>query len=289
MPSSEAAVQAWAAARLAASASIELAPGATADIDALRALLPPGTLVFVPHLPRHALASSLGALAALRAAGFEPVPHVAARRIRDAAEYRAFLDAACASGVRELLLLGGDVDRPEGPFGEAADLLEGAALAASGIRRVHFAAYPDGHPAIAAPRLAAALDRKFAQATRQGLEASIVTQFSFTPGNVAALARAQQPARRVRLGMAGPTTLATLMRFATICGVGGALRGAALLGHDALRLARNSDPTASLLELAAALGHAMPRNIDGLHVYAFGGAARSAAWISDMARAVDAP
>jgi methylenetetrahydrofolate reductase (NADPH) len=289
MPAPTSAADRSAAARLAATASIELAPGALADIDTLRALLPRGTPVFVPHLPRHALDGSLPMLAALRQAGFEPVPHVAARRLRDAAEYRSFLGAACARGVREVLLLGGDVDRPAGPFAEAADLLEGDALAAAGMRCVHFGAYPDGHPVVPAPRVAAALERKFALAARQGIEAGIVTQFSFEPASVAALARAQGPGRRIRLGMAGPSTPSTLLRFARICGVGDALRGAARLGQDALRLARNADPTAALVALAAALGPGLPARIDGLHVYAFGGAARSAAWISAMARGVDLP
>ena len=57
-------------------------------------LLPAGTPVYVNHLPRHDLAHTLPALIALREAGLEPVPHIAARRIASRAEARAFLEHA---------------------------------------------------------------------------------------------------------------------------------------------------------------------------------------------------
>src|SRR5262245_6924125 len=103
------------AAELVASGSIEISLEATADIAGIAALLPVGTRVYVNHSPRHALADSIPALAALSRAGLEPVPHMAARRILSHAEVRDFLDRATAEcGVKKVLLVGGDDAQPRG-------------------------------------------------------------------------------------------------------------------------------------------------------------------------------
>ena len=271
-------------ARLAASASLELLPGATAQIPELACLLPAGTRIFVPHLPGRPIGDAVPTLVALRQAGFEPVAHVAARRLASRSEYGSFLEAARAAGLREMLALGGDLDPPAGPFREAADLLEGDMIRDAGIGVVHFGAYPDAHPRIPAEILARAMQRKLDLAARQGIATGIVTQFSFAAENVATLARGVQAGSQIRLGIAGPCGIATLLRFARLCGVANSLRAAANLGVGALQLTGSADPTASLMALVAALGAS---EADGsrhaLHVYAFGGAPKAAAWLASIA------
>ena len=66
--------------RLATSASLELLPGATAQVPELARLLPAGARIFVPHLPGRPIGDAVPTLVALRQAGFEPVAHVAARQ-----------------------------------------------------------------------------------------------------------------------------------------------------------------------------------------------------------------
>jgi len=279
-----------ACAHLAGTASLELLPGATDQIPELARLLPAGTRIFVPHLPGRPLGNGVPTLAALRAAGFEPVAHVAARRIASRSEFGSFMEAASTAGVREILALGGDLDPPAGPFKEAADLLAADMILGTGIGAVHFGAYPDAHPRITVAALAASMQRKFDLAARLGIAARIVTQFSFEPENVAALARRMPAGSQVRLGIAGPCAVTTLMRYARLCGVGNSLRAAANLGTGALQLAGNADPTASLEALVAALGTSVASaDGHGLHVYTFGGARRAAAWLSAMSRPRAAP
>src|SRR5574341_1206655 len=82
------------AADLVACGSLEIGPDGAAHVETIAALLPVGTKVYVNHLPRRALADSLETLIALREAGLEPVPHVAARRVLSRAEARSFLERA---------------------------------------------------------------------------------------------------------------------------------------------------------------------------------------------------
>ena len=74
------------AAELVSCGSLEMGADTPEDARRVAELLPAGTPVYVNHLPRRDLDASLAALVALRQAGLEPVPHIAARRVasRDA-------------------------------------------------------------------------------------------------------------------------------------------------------------------------------------------------------------
>src|SRR6185369_10016825 len=90
----------------AAAVAAELVSAGSLEIAAL---LPSGTPVYVNHLPRHRLLDTIPTLVAVRNAGLEPVPHIAARRIRDRQELKTFLGRATGeAGVRKALILGGD-------------------------------------------------------------------------------------------------------------------------------------------------------------------------------------
>src|SRR3979411_395302 len=98
---------------------------------------PPGPPVYVNHLPRRELAHTLPALIALAEAGLEPVPHVAARRVASRTEVEAFLKQAVrrARGPK-VLLIGGDVPQPLGPYGEGAALMRDGLLSGCGVQQV---------------------------------------------------------------------------------------------------------------------------------------------------------
>ena len=137
------------AAELVACGSIEM--GAETPEDALRIaeLLPAGTPVYVNHLPRHELPHMLAALVALREAGLEPVPHIAARRVASRTQVRAFLDQAVrVAGVAKALLIAGDVAAPLGPYGDGVALIRDGVLADTGLQQVGLPGYPEGHPQV---------------------------------------------------------------------------------------------------------------------------------------------
>ena len=67
---------------LIAAGSLEISPRELHQAAAVAALLPAGTCAYIPSLPGLPLARMLEIVAAMRKAGLDPVPHVAARRIR---------------------------------------------------------------------------------------------------------------------------------------------------------------------------------------------------------------
>ncbi len=273
------------AAEMVACGSLEMGADNPDDARRIAGLLPAGTPVYVNHLPRHSLEHTLKALIALRECNLEPVPHVAARRIASRQEVKTFLEKAVRlAGVAKVLLLGGDVPTPVGPYAEGAELMRDNLLADSGLSQVALPGYPEGHPRIAAEQLNAALDAKLALAAKQGLAPSVVTQFSFAPNRIveycADLAR-RAPGVPVYVGLAGPASPVALLRFAQRCGVSASLRALQAEGMRAVRLFTHVDPGDQLVALARHARSGSVSNAVGVHLYSFGGVARAAQWMNE--------
>ena len=273
-----------AAAELVACGSLEMGADAPEDAQRIASLLPAGTPVYVNHLPRRELAHTLPALVALSEAGLEPVPHVAARRIASRAEAQSFLKQAVRlASVRKVLLIGGDVAEPRGPYGDAAAFMRDHLLPESGVVQVGLASYPEGHPRVASSKIAAALADKVALARAQGLGVHLVTQFSFAPNRIvehcADLAR-RAPDLPLYVGLPGPTSPRTLLRYAQRCGVSASLRALQAQGMGAVRLFTHADPTDQLTALARHVLAGSANNVGGVHLYSFGGVATTAHWMN---------
>jgi methylenetetrahydrofolate reductase (NADPH) len=273
-------------AELIAGASIELSPRDDFAGDALRDLLPPGTTVFVNHPPSATYRDIVAACTRLRRAGFTPVPHIAARRLTNIEEAVDFLRRATDEAeITELLLIGGDPAWPAGPFRDTLTLLASGIVESHGIDRVRFAGYPEGHPQISARSLDRALAAKLALAGERGLAVSLVTQFGFEAApieNWIAGLRARGIDCPVAVGVAGPASVVTLAKFAVRCGIGSSLRALAR-GHTAFaRILTEAAPDALIDALVA--GEAKTGAIDGLHIFTFGGVARSAQWRQEKLR-----
>ncbi len=268
---------------LLAAGSLEISPRELHRAGEVAALLPAGSCVYIPSLPGLPLSRTLEAIAALRAAGLDPVPHVSARRIADRDEFRDFLKQASSKhGVHRVLLLGGDEPQPNGPYADSLQILAQGVLKDSGIREIGVGGYPEGHPRIAGLVLREAFEKKLRLAAEQGLGVYVVTQFSFAPARVvdfcAALARAA-PEVSVYAGVAGPTDAALLLRYAQRCGVSASLRALRTLGSAIGQLVTNTDPHEQVISLARYSLSREPSNVVGIHLYSFGGAVRTAEWM----------
>jgi methylenetetrahydrofolate reductase (NADPH) len=273
-------------AELASNGSIELALRDRERLAEAAALLPAGTRVYVTALPKHSITATLEGLRAIRAAGLDPVPHVAARRIASRAELADFLAQAVQEhGVRRVLLIGGDELQVRGPYPDALTLLRAGLLADAGIREVGIAGYPEGHPRIPPAVLNAGLEEKLAEIAGQGLGAYVVTQFSFVPARVveycAALARSA-PAVSVYVGIAGPTDPVALLRYAQRCGVSASLRALRDLGVGVVRIVSHTDPREQLLAVARYCEGHDACNVVGAHFFSFGGFLETARWMNGV-------
>ncbi|HYG53865.1 MAG TPA: hypothetical protein VD965_01085 [Burkholderiales bacterium] len=270
---------------LIAAGSLEISPRELHRAKEVGALLPADTCVYIPSLPGLPLPRTLEAVAAIRAAGLDPVPHVSARRITDRSEFVSFLRKAVSDyGVHRVLLIGGDEPKPKGPFKDALQVLEEGILRDCGVREIGVGGYPEGHPRIAVPQLESSLRSKIALAREQKLGLYVVTQFCFAPARIvdycAHLARIA-PDVGVYVGVAGPTDPVALARYAQRCGVSLSLRALRNLGTGIAKLVSHTDPQDQVVAIARYSLAREPSNVVGVHLFSFGGALRTAAWMKD--------
>jgi methylenetetrahydrofolate reductase (NADPH) len=261
--------------------SLEATRPNAAEIAALADMLPGGTAVYFSAVPTITPQELIAAAALLRKSGLEPVVHIAARRFRVAADLQNLLASLRGEAdVRRLLVIGGDVDA-SGPFPDALAVIQKGRLREAGIEEIGIGAYPEGHNRIAPGRLEVALDEKIATAAAHGLGVHIVSQFSFSPERILAWLqklRACGITKPVKVGMAGPTSVPGLMRYAKRCGVNASLRG--LMAGAAAGLIGNVGPDriVETLSLAGDLGDAAP------HYFSFGGAVETARYACSTSR-----
>lgn len=272
------------AAELMTFASVEMTARNAPMIPEVAELLPADTRVYVTWLPGQPLEDSLLASIKLREAGLDPVPHIAARRIPSReAMHRFAARAVRDAGVRRILLIGGDVDAPEGPYADSVALLREGVFAEAGVQEIGVAGYPEGHPRIAREALDAAFDEKRRLAQAQGLGTHVVTQFSFAPQRIVEFCASmyrRAPDVPIYVGIPGPTTPMALMRYAQRCGVSASLRALGSLGFAAAKLVTHTDPDAQVLALAGHLAARPSSNVVGVHFYSFGELQRTARWIN---------
>ena len=273
-------------AELMAASSIEISPRELHRASEVAALLPSTTCVYIPSLPGLPLSRTLEAIGAVREAGLDPVPHVAARRIHDRQEFEVFLKKSVEMyGVHRVLLLGGDEPNPKGPYVDSLQVLEEGVLSECGVREIGVAGYPEGHPRISAELIGEGLARKIALTKSQGLGLYMVTQFSFSPAReieyCADLER-RVPGIPVYIGIAGPADPVALARYAQRCGVSASLRALRTLGTGIAKLVTHTDPLEHVQALARYCAGRDSCNVVGVHLYSFGGATRTATWMRSL-------
>lgn len=265
--------------------SIEATRPVEREIAALATMLPAGTQVYLSAVPKAGGAELIAAATGLAKAGLEPVAHIAARRLASAAQLSELLKALNGeAGMRQLLVIGGDA-AAAGPFHDALAVIQKGRLREAGIEEIGIAAYPEGHGHIPPGRLEAALDEKTASAIALGLKVHIVSQFSFSPERVEAWLRQLRGcgiATPVKVGMAGPTSVPALLRYAKRCGVAASLRG--LIGGAATGLVGHIGPDRMIDALAGAVGQNGELGDIAPHYFSFGGVVETADYACEAAR-----
>jgi methylenetetrahydrofolate reductase (NADPH) len=243
------------------------------------------TAISVTFLPGEDMHARVTAATLVKSFGFTPVPHISARRLLSHEDLTTFLSRLrLEAGVERAFVVAGDPPKALGPFEDALAVIRTGELAEIGVRKVGISGYPEGHPDIPDEKLWDALRTKHLTLTEQGLGVEIMTQFAFDSAPVLRwLERVRQDAKiaaTVRVGLPGPASVKTLLRFAARCGVGATASVMAKYGVSITQLLNTAGPSALIDEF---LEHLNPR-IHGdvrFHFYPFGGLKKTVDWIQD--------
>ena len=253
-----------------------------ASLGAISHKIMPHKIIAVPYLPAETNEVRIAAVAALVLGGFQPMPHFSARRIASEAEFHFLVNGVAKVGAKRCLIIAGDPAQRIGPYAESFTLIESGAFEKAGVNTLGIAGHPEGHSNMSRDETFLVLARKSEAILRRGMKVEIVTQFAFDADAVLRWLkdlRARGIGHPVRLGVAGPASLRTLLRFAALCGVASSASVIAKYGLSLTNLLGSSGPEKLIARLLTEL---RPEHGEvHLHFYPFGGTAKTLDWISE--------
>ena len=266
--------------------SIEVSPSSNKKINDFREVLPVGTTVNVTEIPGSDPERILSTVHQLASQEMNAVPHIAARGIESLAALDGLITRYREAHVTEVLLIAGGYKQPIGDFASSIDVLETGLLENLGIKKVGVAGHPEGSPDISKAELAHALKRKNAIAQESGLDMYLETQFCF---DAQAILDWEEQIREagnrlpIRVGLAGPAHLKTLIHFAVISGVGPSLQFLKKQARNVTKLLTVQDPYELIETLAPHIDPQSPSALESIHFYSFGDFSQTAYFANQLA------
>ena len=271
--------------------SIEVMPKTLAKVDKLSDILPSKTRIYIAHIEGTAFQDTLASAKRIQAEGYIAMPHIPARTIKNKAELSFWLQAYSDIGVNQALLLAGGLNSPLGKFTNSLQLLETGLFDYHNFQRIHIAGHPENNKDIdpdgSDKNVMTALKWKANFAERSDAQFAITTQFCFDSAPVIKWAhRLQQEKIKlpIHLGIAGPSKLQTLLKYAMICGIGPSLKVLQRQAMNASKLLLPIEPNNLLVQLSLYKQSHPDFPIEALHFFPLGGIQASANWIQKYSK-----
>ena len=268
---------------VAADYSLEIGVHDIGDFAQYRHKIPQNGRIYVNAVAGAGPAERIKTVVSISKFGFRPVPHIAARRFPSVAVLDDYLARLADAGVDELLIVGGDVPAAPGPFASALQIIESGMPEKYGIGRIGIAGYPDGHPTISNEILRDSLLAKIGACIERNIDPYVVTQFSFEAQSIIRWCRefhSRHPDTAVHAGIPGPARLATLLRFARICGVRSSAKKLLKNSKVGLDLLRSAAPSKQLIAIGQ---YRSDTGYDvSAHIFTFGGIKEVINWLEEF-------
>jgi methylenetetrahydrofolate reductase (NADPH) len=256
-------------------ARYEVFPSGKVEQQVLESV-PRSVQVTVTASPTKGLEPTLELTEHLRAEGYQVVPHVAARQVRDRAHLADIVARLTAAGIEDVFVPAGDADQPAGEFDGALELLAALTDLGNPFPRVGITGYPETHPKIDDDVTIQSMWDKRRHATY------IVSNLCFDARvlrNWITRLRRRRVSLPLLIGLAGPVDSTRLMQMAAKIGVTDSARF--VTGHRSA-VFRLSTPGGYRPErLLAGIGSvlaAADSGVTGLHIFTFNQLAETEQW-----------
>ncbi|MDE0788181.1 MAG: methylenetetrahydrofolate reductase, partial [SAR324 cluster bacterium] len=227
--------------------------------------------VYITMIPGANCRDTIEAANVIQAAGKQAIPHIAARSFSGPEVLGKCLSGLQDAGIKRVLLIGGGVPEPAGKYASVMDLLKTGLFAEYGINSFDFAGHPEGNPDD--PKSEYHMLEKLQWTKEREFSSRIVTQWSLDAkktNNWISDLREKGVSNPIHIGVPGPSTVKSLIRFAKVCGVKASTQVLRKQGLNISKLMFVNKPDKIISELSG---------YDQLHLYPFGGIAKSAAWL----------
>ena len=272
--------------------SIEVMPRTAKKIDDFQRILPKKTTVYVAHLEDTPIEEMFFTCKRLISEGMAPMPHIPARIIHNTGELEDWVKEYSYLGVNQSLLLAGNGKNPKGELFNSIQMLETGIFEKHAFKKIQIAGHPEGNKDIdkdgSLKKTINALKAKQKFGRNTKLQIGITTQFCFDPQPLIQwleVLESEQIDLPISLGLAGPTKLQTLIKYAIMCGVGPSISVLKKRAKDLTKLLLPFEPTEMVDALNSYKKNKLFKNVHSLHFFPLGGIEASAAF----ARNIDTP
>lgn len=267
--------------------TIELTPKAVQQAaNDLRGWFAPAQKIYVTFLPKTDVNVTLETCANLQEMGFVAVPHIAVRSLDSEAQSHDVLARIQALGLQEILLLGGAVSAPRGPYASVSNFLQQQDLSHYGINSIGFAGHPEGSPDIGIDEVYEAEKHKQIYADQHPGHYYFMTQFCFEARPVIDWIkhlREEAVSLPIHIGVPGVASTKSLIGHARACGVGNSMNYLLRYGRNFRHLARLNTPDRLVYDLALHQKQcAQALAFQRLHFFPLGGLKDTMNWIEKM-------
>jgi methylenetetrahydrofolate reductase (NADH) len=238
--------------------------------------VPTELTVTVTASPAKGLEETIALAERLAGHGYQVVPHLSARLVRDDAHLAEIVARLTGSGINDVFVPAGDADPPVGRFASALSLLEQLTEMGRPFARVGITGYPESHPKIDDDITIQAMWDKRLHATY------VVSNLCFNPATLRhwiSRIRARGITLPLFVGLAGPVERARLLRMAAKAGAAESARF--LAGHTEwfLRLGTPGGYSPErLLERTGATLASPASAVEGLHLFTFNQVRQTEEW-----------
>ncbi|WP_236035576.1 methylenetetrahydrofolate reductase [Haloarcula rubra] len=242
--------------------------------------LPDGATIAITTSPQLGIEATLERTEDAVEQGFEVVPHIAARYVRDREHLEEIAQRLTEAGITDIFVPGGDREEPEGEFESAYDLLSTLDGMEYSFEEVGITGYPEGHDFIDDETLAEAMEKKAPYATY------IVTQLCYDPDTVLEWIekiRARGVDLPVEIGIPGVMKYQRLLQISQKVGVGDSIKflkkTTGVLGFiKQLVGSRGTYKPDDLIDGLAPYVDDDEYNIKGVHIYTFNQTPDTESW-----------
>jgi len=266
-------------------ASIEISPKQAVESSDLPGLFPCGVRVYITDVGTDSNETLVAAAKRVHDLGYTPVPHFASRRLTTKTALQDRIKSMTQiAGVKDVLVIGGGLERQAGDFSSTMEVLETGYFDKYGVTDIGIAGHPEGSPDFSEEVALEALRLKQSFAARTGARVRIVTQFGFDGQRFIDWAeelRKHGIDLPVHLGVAGPARITTLVKYAAMCGVGNSLEFFKRNTRSIATLATSHSPEGVVIPIEKHVLSTPGTAIRQVHVFPFGGIKKAAAWLEE--------
>ncbi|CCH79489.1 conserved hypothetical protein [Nostocoides japonicum T1-X7] len=250
--------------------------------EQIRAHIPTGLTVTVTASPAKPIDTTIELATTLAAAGYDAVPHLAARMIGGRGQLSEIVERLTAAGVSKVFVPAGDAKEPAGEYVQSLDLLRDLDFLGRPFEQVAITGYPESHPSIDDDVTIQSMWDKRTYATH------IISNMTFDDARLATWVeriRRRGIALPLYVGVPGPVERTKLLGMATKIGVGESMRFLKKQKSIFARIAAPGFGTDSFVHRVAALAANDALGIAGLHLFTFNQVEATENWRQRLLRA----